>query len=359
MNRLWIRFSLIIGGFFLLLILLPLGTIFILEQVNIVDIRENERLEQGEFSPRELPERLFVITAVVGLIGIGLGIWLSRGLSAPISDLAAAAQQIGTGDLSRRVPIPNHSQELIDLAQAFNKMAADLQQAEALRQTMLADVSHELRTPLTVLSGQLNAWLDQVYELEEEDIANLYDQTRHLVRLVEDLHLLAQAEAQQLSLNLSPIDLGVLWQEIAANFQPLTEEKKVTFTLFMAANLPKLRADPVRLRQIFTNLLMNALRHTPAGGTITVKGIHDPQTITITIEDTGEGIVLDHLPHLFDRFYRTDASRNRQTGGSGLGLAIVKALVERHQGHISVNSPGPGLGTTFRVDFLIENQSFK
>lgn len=353
MNRLWVRFSLTISGFFLVLILLPLGTAFILNQLNIIDFQDEGPAGQDEddFSPRDLSETLVNITAVVGAIGVGLGVWLSRGLSAPIVELVAAAKQIGAGDLSQRVPVPTYSRELVDLAQSFNEMAAELQRAETLRSTLLADVSHELRIPLTALSGQLRAGLDHVYELDEEEIANLYGQTQHLIRLVEDLHLLAQAEAQELPLQLATINLPSLWQEISANFAVLAEEKGVIFTVLMADNLPDITADPGRLRQIFTNLLANALRHTPSGGVITIQGSYNQAIITITIEDTGNGISLEHLPHLFDRFYRTDSSRSRDTGGSGLGLAIVKAIVEGHKGKITVSSPGIDKGSTFTLRF--------
>lgn len=346
MNRLWMRFSVLISSFFLILIMLPLGTLFVLDQLNIVSIGDDDATEDDRWI-EDLPKELFVATSLVALTGIALGVWLSRGLSAPIVELSTAVRQIGAGDLSQRVPIKQHSRELDDLAASFNSMATSLEQSEAQRNQLLADISHELRTPLTVLSGQLRAALDRVYALDDAELANLYGQTKHLIRLVEDLRVLAQAEARHLPLNIAPTDLRLLWSELTDNFAPLAEEKQVAFRMTMPTLI--VAADPFRLRQIFTNLLANALRHTPTNGSITVTGQKIGQQAAISIRDDGEGIAATHLPHLFDRFYRVDRSRSRDTGGSGLGLAITKALVEAHRGEIAVESAGAEQGSTFTV----------
>lgn len=357
MNRLWVRFSFIISGFFLVLILLPLGTVYALERFQLLQIFDDEpEGEEDRFAAADLLDRLVMTTAVVAAIGTGLGVWLSRELTAPIAELSAAAQKIGSGDLAQRVPIHSHSRELTELAESFNEMVVQLQHAETLRSHMLADVSHELRTPLTALSGQLHAALDKVYQLEEEEIANLYGQTQYLIRLVEDLHLLAQAEAQQLPLNLVSVNLDELWQEIAANFTLLAEEKSINFTLTMADGLPVVEADPIRMRQIFTNLLSNALRYTPTGGEIRVRITEQQACIMTEIGDSGEGVDRADLPHLFDRFFRTDASRSRDTGGIGLGLTIVKALVAEHGGTITAVSAGRNQGTTFTISFPLTHK---
>jgi two-component system sensor histidine kinase BaeS len=214
---------------------------------------------------------------------------------------------------------------------------------------MLADISHELRTPLTVLSGQLHAALDQVIVLEEEKIANLYGQTQHLIHLVEDLRLLAQAEAHQLPLAVDSVNLADLWRELAANFSLVAQEKGIRFHVETMDHLPPLPADPGRLRQVFSNLLDNAIRHTPPGGEIIVSSAIEGKQIGLSIRDTGEGITPEQLPHIFDRFYRADTTRTRDTGGSGLGLAIVKALVEIHQGEILAESAGRNKGSTITV----------
>jgi signal transduction histidine kinase len=344
MNRLWIRFSVIISS-------LSLGIIalwVVIERMDPIlsidgfsfdsDIRLYALL--GEFAETMV---------LVGTIAVILGVLLSRGLSAPIVALSKAAREIGSGDLQQRVPVNNHSQELDDLARSFNRMADDLENAEKLRKNMLADISHELRTPLAVLSGQLQAALDKVYALDEEKLANLYGQTQHLIRLVDDLRLLAQAEAHQLPLAIVSVNLEDLWHELAANFSLVAHEKGIQFRVDKMDRLPHLRADPGRLRQVFSNLLANAIHHTPPGGEIIVLGAIEGDQIVLTIRDTGEGIPPEQLPHLFDRFYRVDTSRKRDTGGSGLGLAIVKALVEIHQGTVLAESAGHNKGSTFKV----------
>jgi two-component system OmpR family sensor kinase/two-component system sensor histidine kinase BaeS len=280
-------------------------------------------------------------------VGIAGGVVASRVLVAPITRLVNAAQSIGAGDLSARVQIPNSSQEIDDLAHSFNKMAADLQHAAELRNNLMADVSHELRTPLTVLEGNLRAALDHVYELDDEQIAGLYTQTRHLIHLVNELRELTLAEAAQLPLEQHAVDLGLLLQETVAVFTPLAEEKGVTLTVQMPARLPLIYADRLRIRQVLHNLLANALRHTPATGMVTVELGTEGRQVGLSVLDTGEGIAPQHVAHIFDRFYRTDPSRSRESGGSGLGLAIVKAIIEAHGGSVSATSAGPGKGSVF------------
>ena len=344
MNRLWIRFSVIISSLSLVIILLWV----VIERLDPVINRDGFSFD-SDIRLYALPGELAETMILVGTIAVILGVWLSRGLSAPIVALSKAAKQIGSGDLQQRVPVQNHSQELDDLARSFNRMAADLENADTLRKNMLADISHELRTPLTVLSGQLHAALDKVYALDEEKLANLYGQTQHLIHLVEDLRLLAQAEAHQLPLAIDSVNLADLWRELAANFSLVAQEKGLRFRVDTMDQLPHISADPGRLRQVFSNLLANAIRHTPPGGEIVVSSAIEGEQIVLTIRDTGEGIAPVHLPHMFDRFYRADTSRTRDTGGSGLGLAIVKALVEIHQGKVLAESAGRNKGSTITV----------
>jgi signal transduction histidine kinase len=240
------------------------------------------------------------------------------------------------------------SYELKDLAETFNRMADALQQAETARSNLMADVSHELRTPLTVLEGNLRAALDHVQSLDEAGIANLYAQTRHLIRLVNDLRELALAETGQLTLEKTPSNLGLLVQETVQALEPLAVEKNVQLLVEVPA-LCSAHIDPLRIRQVLFNLLSNALRHTPAGGTIRVLGSHGPGGVTLVFEDTGEGLTAEQLASIFNRFYRVDKSRSRETGGTGLGLAIVKAIVEAHGGTISAYSKGKGQGSRFTI----------
>jgi signal transduction histidine kinase len=290
----------------------------------------------------------FTVTAVV--VGIIAGILLARNLTAPLNNLADTAKAIGARDLSQRVVLKgNESDEIAQLAAAFNNMAHDLENAESLRQNLLADVAHELRTPITVIQGNLRAMLDGVYPLNEEEIARLYDQTRHLTQLVNDLRELAQAEANRLPLNITKVDLVSVVKDAGGAFRPIAEAEKLALRVELLGKLPYIQGDQARLTQSLHNLLNNALNHTPAGGTVTMQVEHVADEIQIRVRDTGAGISAEHLPHVFDRFYRTDKARTRDTGGTGLGLAIVNAIVLAHNGTIEVRSAGLGQGSTFTI----------
>lgn len=288
-----------------------------------------------------------------GVIGIVFSIIASRSLTAPLSRLATAARDIGARNFNRRVELTG-SDEMIEVAEAFNDMATQLQEAELLRRNLVADVAHELRTPLSVLQGNLRAILDDVYALDKEEITRLYTQTRLLSRLVNDLHDLAQAEAGQLSLNLQPTPIAELVNETVEAHAPIAEEAGVKLDMLTSDRLPPLRVDATRLAQVLHNLLANALRHTPAGGTITVRTALAGSQVEIAIQDTGEGIEPEHLPHVFDRFYRADRSRARDTGGAGLGLAIARAIVGAHAGRMTTASSGAGRGSTFTIALPVD-----
>jgi signal transduction histidine kinase len=299
-----------------------------------------------------LSHSLLLAAVVGGVLGILFGILASRSLTSPLSRLAEAARAIGARDLTRRVEVEG-SDEVKEVAQAFNDMAATLEGAETLRRNLVADVAHELRTPLSVLQGNLRAMLDDVYPLDKAEISRLYDETRLLSRLVNDLHELAQAEAGQLRLNRQTTDLTDLVQSTAAAFSPAAEAKGVTLSTQVAPDLPLVTADSARLTQVLHNLLANALRHTPSGGTISLRAgceLGKESQVWLAVQDSGEGISFRDLPHVFDRFYRADPARSRATGGAGLGLAIVRAIVEAHGGRVSAVSDGtPGHGSTFTV----------
>lgn len=308
---------------------------------------------RGDETPafvRLLGGTLFTTAALAAVGGIVFGILMSRSLTAPLNNLADAARSIGARDLSKRVE-EKGSDEMIAVTRAFNEMAADLEEAEQLRRNMLADVAHELRTPLTVVQGNLRAILDEVYPLDQSEVARLYEQTRLLSRLVNDLHELAQAEAKQLPLNREAIDIAELVETVSDTFHPSAEAKGVALRCKLDSDTPPVQVDAARLTQVLQNLLANALRHTPKGGSITVQLHPHSDTLRLSVTDTGEGIPPDHLPHVFDRFYRADPARTRDRGGAGLGLAIARALVEAHGGSISVTSVGvPGQGSRFTID---------
>ena len=207
---------------------------------------------------------------LAGGLGVVLGVVIARGLAAPLSRLSAAARQIARGKLDERVSIAGAA-EIADTARAFNELAAGLQQAERLRQQMIADIAHELRTPLTVIQGNLRAILDDVYPLEKAEITTIYDETVMLSRLVGDLRELAQAEAGRLTLDLQPVDVGLLTRSAIAPFETAAAEQRVTLVAELPDQLPLVLADSDRVRQVLHNLVANALRYTPAGGTITLS----------------------------------------------------------------------------------------
>ena len=197
--------------------------------------------------------------------------------------------------------------------------------------------------------------LDGVYPLNEEEIAGIFDQTQHLTRLVNDLHELANAEADQLSLAIEEVDVAELVQACASAFRPLIEEKQLEIRPELLGRLPKTQADRTRITQALNNLVNNAIRHTPKGGTITMQAEQVADKLEIRIKDTGEGIEPHHLPHVFDRFYRADESRQRHedAGGSGLGLPIARAVIESHGGELFVASDGLNRGSQFTIQLPI------
>lgn len=288
---------------------------------------------------------LLAAALVAGALGIVLGVLLSRTLTAPLAQLAAAARSFAAKDWRQRVPVRG-AQEIAETAAAFNQMAEELERQETLRRNMVADIAHELRTPLTVLQGNLRAMLDEVYPLDRSEIATLYDETRLLSRLVDDLRELALADARQLPLNLQSLDVSEVIRRAVANFEIAADAQNVRVKTEEVEHLPIVRADPDRVAQILRNLLTNALRHTPAGGMITVGAGREGEFVRVWVSDTGEGIAPEDLPHVFERFYRADKTRARTSGGAGLGLAIAKALVEAMGGTIGVTSQH-GHGSTF------------
>jgi two-component system OmpR family sensor kinase/two-component system sensor histidine kinase BaeS len=235
---------------------------------------------------------------------------------------------------------------MVEVARAFNEMTTALSESERQRQNMVADVAHELRTPLTVLQGNLRAILDGVYASSEVEISRLYDETRLLSRLVDDLRELALADAGQLRLYLRPTDVGHIIRSTVEGLAPAAKAQEVALGERIAGDLPIVQADSDRVAQVLRNLLVNAVRHTPPGGSVTVTAGLTADGVEIAVSDTGEGIAPDDLPHVFERFWRADAARSR-TGGTGLGLAVAQSLVEAQGGRMWAEST-PGEGSTLR-----------
>ena len=295
--------------------------------------------------------RLSLIWAAVlaALLSLALGMLFSRLLTAPLARLTRAAQAVTNGDLSQRVTVAAGAKDEIGtLGVAFNEMTTSLAEAETLRKNLVADVSHELRTPLSIVQGNLQAILDGVYPLEMGQVASLYEETRLLTHLVDDLHDLALADAGQLRLERAPVDLAGLAQAAVGQFGPAAEAAGIELALEPGEAPPVIDGDADRLAQVLRNLLSNALRHTQAGGRVTVRVARSGEQAQIQVADTGSGIAPEDLAHVFDRFYRGDKGRGRRGGGAGLGLAIARQLVTAHGGQITVTSQ-PGQGTTFTL----------
>ncbi len=251
-------------------------------------------------------------------------------------------EKLAEGDLSQRVPVRG-SDEMATLGHTFNHMADSLQQVQESRRLMTADIAHELRTPLAVQRANLEALQDGVYPLTIENLAPVIEQNHMLTHLVEDLRTLALADAGQIELVLTPTDLTSLVERVVEHFKPQAASQQVTLTLTPPATpIPLLSLDPIRLEQMLTNLLSNALRYTPAGGQIEVTITSMPKVARLTVHDTGPGIPPEALPYIFERFYRADKSRSRIEGGSGLGLAIARNLARAHGGDLTATNHASG-----------------
>jgi signal transduction histidine kinase len=321
--------------------------------------------------------RLVLAAVAAGLVALALTWALSRRILRPIQALTHAARRLGAGDLGSRVAATS-GDELGELSRSFNAMAESLARQESLRRTLVTDVAHELRTPLTNLRAQIEAVEDGLLAPTPEVVRSLREEVLLLSRLVEDLQTLSVAEAGRLALDRAPVALRDLVDGALESFKAAAAERGLTLRSRIG-DLPPVLADPARLGQVLRNLLANAVTHTPNGGTIEVSASagaapgaapdrppaatpprasaaatspvgHDPagRFVTLSITDSGPGVAPEHLPHVFERFYRADPSRARATGGAGLGLAIVKGIVEAHGGWVAVESE-PGRGATFHL----------
>ncbi len=304
----------------------------------------------------EFARRLTITAVWAGALAVAMalvvGLLLTRAVTRPLQALRAAAQRIGAGDLASRVPVTSHD-EIGELAGQFNEMAASLEHDHALRRRMMADIAHELRTPLAVIRAQIEALQDGVFGLTVDNLTPLHDQTLLLGRLVNDLRDLALAEAGQLALERTPLDVAALASRAVNAFMPRAQERGVMLHTDLPDDLPTLVADGQRLEQVLGNLLTNALRHTPGGGSVTVSARVEGDALALVVADTGSGIASEELEHLFDREYRAQRARE---GGAGLGLAIVRQLVEAHGGRVEVASV-EGQGTTVTAYLPIESKS--
>ncbi len=281
------------------------------------------------------------------IIAVIVSIIFSRGVVSPLRAVMNASQRIADGHYDERVKVQG-SDELSQLAARFNQMAGKLEQIEAMRLRLIGDVSHELRTPLAAIKGSMEGLMDGVLPATEETYRDLYSEADRLNRLVDDLQELSRVEAGAYQLNIQPVDVLTLTQTVMKRLGPQFESKRISLDFKLASDLPHVLADEDRAIQVLTNLVGNALRYTPEGGAVTVSVTQHDNEIQFAVRDNGIGISSEHLPHIFDRFYRVDKSRSRRAGGgSGIGLTIARALVEAQGGRIWVESDGEGSGSTF------------
>lgn len=304
----------------------------------------------GEFvagSFREaMTSSLLLAAGAAILAGVAASYLFAQRIVAPVSRMAQASRRIASGHYAERV-LAGGTDELAELADSFNQMASSLEETERRRLALVGDVAHELRTPLSTIEGYAEGLLDGVVESSPETFALIHREARRLRRLVEDLQELSRAEAKQISLHPRPLGPKHLVETAVARLLPQFEEKGLGIGAEIPEELPNILADEDRTVQVLTNLLGNALRYTPTGGRVVVRARSLADRVEFSVADTGIGISQEHLPHIFERFYRVDRSRSRAAGGSGIGLTIARHLVEAQGGAIRAESQGPGLGATF------------
>lgn len=314
---------------------------------------------------------IFLLSAgaiVFVLLSLFSAYWISKRLTAPLRRLIPAIDRLGQGEYGIQAPVSSKD-EYGKVAAAFNKMSAQIERSEHVRRSLAADVAHELRTPLTIVQGKLDLLQQDGQAVPPEKLLPLQDELIRITRLVDDLHQLSLAEAGKLSFEFKRTDMPSLMERLVERVSPGAEDKEIAVHLSYLSTHTHIVLDPNRMTQAFLNLLVNAIRYTPVGGTVAVtvedENWNEAGTINaaeqgalrISISDNGPGIAGEHLPYIFNRFYRTDEARARNSGGMGLGLAIAKEFVSIHNGSLHVESI-PGQGTTFIVRLPVHASAF-
>ncbi len=314
-----------------------------------------------------LTQVLAQVNAAILLAGLAITLLVvlfsflfARSLTRPLESLTRAAEQMKQGNYAQRVPPPGTQDEMGQLALTFNAMAdtiaadiAELRRQDQVRRELIANIAHDLATPLTAVQGLSEAMADDIIvdpEARQETAQRIGREVQRLRRLVADMQNMTSLEAGQVRLDLAPLDLNSLVDETLIVIEPECEQAGIALHNAIAPITPSVMADSDRVAQVLLNLLDNARRHTPSGGSIRIGAIRKEQFLVVTVSDTGSGIDPADLPHIFERFYRADRSRTGATGGSGLGLSIVKAIITAHGGHIWAEST-PGQGT--KISFTL------
>lgn len=287
--------------------------------------------------------------AVALLVSTALSLSIAGRVTRSLRPIVVAAGRIAGGAYDRRVPVPGLGAEFDELATAVNAMSERLEQVDTTRRRLLADLAHELRTPLTTLTVYVDSIDDGVRPPDAATLQVLRDQVNRLSRLAKDVSAVSLAEERRLPLHRAEVLPSDLARAAAAAANPAYHAKGVFLQLDTATRTPTVRVDRDRIGQVLANLLQNALRHSPPGGAVVIRVRAERGGVTIAVVDAGDGIAPEHLPHVFDRFYRADTARDRDHGGSGIGLTVSKALAEAHDGSLDAASPGPGMGATFTL----------
>lgn len=352
------QFLVVLVGVFIMVLatLLILGTAPALIHPHLLELASNPDLvnetEQDILATFRSAILLSVlIAAVLALItGIVSSITLWRIIIAPLQQVAGSSRRIADGRYSERVAVPTNSGlAMAQLVINFNQMTAALEQTEQQRVALLSNVSHELRTPLTGLRGYLEGMLDGLFPANEETFAWMSKEIDRLHRLVNDIQNLSHIEAGQFSLDFQEVGLTAIIQDIINELQPQAQSKEINLILEPSSTPIKVQADPDRTTQILINLIGNAIRYTPDGGRINIAVNQSGRNAKIAVQDSGIGIPAESLPYVFERFYRVDPSRARNSGGSGIGLTISRHLAWAMGGEIVVTSEGTNKGSTFTL----------
>ncbi len=306
----------------------------------------NEAVELQEQFQSVVQQALLISGFAALAAAVLVSLFVSRRIVEPIQTLSNVSRRLAQGLYRERIYL-QADDEIAQLAQSVNQLAEALDQTERRRLALLADVTHELRTPLATIGGYMEGLVDGIVSANPATFNLILRETRRLQRLIEDLELLSRVEAGQLPVVARAIDLRSVLEAQISQFEPLFSSNHVTLSLNVPEQLPQVWADPDRVAQVLINILANAYRYTPAGGQVTVQVSTDDHEVRVAVIDSGIGIAAEHLPHLFERFYRVDKSRARNSGGSGIGLAIARHLIYAQGGEIWAESDGIGKGARF------------
>jgi signal transduction histidine kinase len=284
---------------------------------------------------------------------IVVSLYVSRRIVEPLQELSLVSHRLAQGYYRERTVIQSDD-EMADLSSSINQLADALEQTEQRRLTLLADVAHELRTPLTTIEGYMEGLIDGVIEPEPETFAMIQHEATRLKWLIQELALLSRAEAGQLRVDTKPVALQEIIQNVVAQFRPQFAAQDITLNLDLPYIPTIVRADADRIEQVLINLLANGLQYTPSSGIVTIRVTPSDYFVEVSVHDSGIGVPSEHLPHIFERFYRVDKSRARTSGGTGIGLTIARHLVYAHGGEIWAESQGVGHGASFYFTLPVE-----